>query len=74
MACIVKTGVVAHDNTCLAAEQTRAAAVAAASTQQAINAAEVTYYKACKASALANGLTGELGSYNLVIRQLNGVL
>jgi hypothetical protein len=57
MACIVKTGIASHDSTCLQAEMTRQVAVAAAANQAAVNAAEVTYYRAVKTSCLANGLS-----------------
>lgn len=55
MPCIVKTGVKAHDDTCLQAKMTRQVAVAAAANQAAVTAAEVTYYRGVKASALGNG-------------------
>jgi hypothetical protein len=51
-----KTGNLTHDANCLAAEQTRAAAVAAASSQAAVTAAEVQFYKTCRDSAFNNGL------------------
>jgi hypothetical protein len=41
MPCIVKTGVKAHDDTCLQAKMTRQVAVAAAANQAAVTAAEL---------------------------------
>lgn len=56
---ITKSGVKAHDDTCNASEMTRQSAVAAATGNQAtIRAAEITHYRACLASALANGVQG----------------
>jgi hypothetical protein len=71
MPCIVKTGVVSHDNTCLQAEMTRQVAVAAAANQAAVTAAEVTYYRAVKASALTNGLSEGVVEATLALRSLN---
>ena len=68
----VNTGVAAHDKTCFAAEQVYQNAITPSTTQTAANAAALVYYKAVKASAIANGLTGELGSPNLEILQLGG--
>ena len=51
MPCIVKTGGKAHDDTCLQSKMTRQVAVAAAANQAAVTAAEVTYYRAVKATA-----------------------
>ena len=67
----IQSGNFVHDNNCTVAEMTRQVAVAAAgSNQSAVRAAEVTFYKTVKASALANGLLGELGAFNSVILQL----
>jgi hypothetical protein len=52
-----KTENAAFNATANAAESVRQAAVTAATTQTAITSAEVTYFKACKAAALANGLS-----------------
>jgi hypothetical protein len=55
---VVKTGVVAHDNACLAAEVTRQAAVQGLTTgpsaQASYNAAEIAYHRAVIASCKAN--------------------
>jgi hypothetical protein len=51
-----RTGNLVHDANCLAAEQTRAATVAAASSQAAVTAAEVAFYKTVRDSAFNNGL------------------
>jgi hypothetical protein len=52
---ISKTGNQNHDNTVNTAESTRQVAVAAAASQAAVNSAEITFYRAAKASAIANG-------------------
>jgi hypothetical protein len=39
------------------AEGTRQAAVAAASTQAAINTAEIAFYRTCRTTAIANGVS-----------------
>jgi hypothetical protein len=51
---LVKSGNVAHDNACLAAEVTRQNAVSGSPTQATYNAAEVAYHRAVVASAKAN--------------------
>lgn len=54
---ISKTGNAAHDSTMLAAESTRQSAVNAAGVSQATaNSATVTFYRACLASKITNGL------------------
>jgi hypothetical protein len=68
----IQTGVKGHDDTCQTAEMTRQVAVKAAANQAAVTAAEITFYKAVHDSALANGLTAELGSFNTTILQLGG--
>jgi hypothetical protein len=56
---ISKSGNKSHDDAVNAAEGVRQVAVAAASTQAAVNTAEITFYRAAKASALANGCGAE---------------
>jgi hypothetical protein len=51
-----KTGNLVHDSNCAAAEMTRQVAVAAASNQAAVTAAEIQFYKTCRDSAFNNGL------------------
>jgi hypothetical protein len=46
----------AHRNAVNAAETTRQVAVAASATQAAINTAEITFFRACLASAKTNGV------------------
>jgi hypothetical protein len=54
---ISKTGNTTHDNTMLAAESTRQSAVNLAGVSQSTaTAATVTFYRACLASKIANGL------------------
>jgi len=53
---ISKSGNKSHDDTVNAAEGTRQVAVAAAATQAAVNAAEITFHRAALASAKANGI------------------
>ena len=52
---ISKSGNKSHDDAVNAAEGTRQVAVAAASTQAAVNTAEITFYRTALASAKANG-------------------
>jgi hypothetical protein len=53
---ISKSGNRSHDDLVNSLEETRQTAVAAASTQAAVNAAEITFYRATLASAKANGV------------------
>jgi hypothetical protein len=62
------TAVRAHRATVQAAEGARQIAVAAASTQAAANAAHVTFYRAARASALANGVQPNV--YVTALREL----
>jgi hypothetical protein len=50
------SGIKAHDVTVMAAELTRQNAVAAATTQSAINAAAIAFHRAVIKSGLANGV------------------
>lgn len=52
---VSKTANQTHDNTVNAAEGARQVAAAPGMTQAAVKAAEITFYRAAKASALANG-------------------
>jgi hypothetical protein len=62
-----KTGIKAHDDACAAAEGVRqVAVVAAAGNVASVRSAEVTYFKACKASALANGVSPSAFTYALI--------
>jgi hypothetical protein len=49
-----KTGVKAHDDVCILAESARQVAVAAAANQASIRVAEIIFYRAVKASCVAN--------------------
>jgi hypothetical protein len=51
------TGIKAHDDAVLRAENARQAATAIASTQAAVISADVTYHRAVVKSALANGVS-----------------
>jgi hypothetical protein len=54
---ITKSGNKTHDDSCNLSEMTRQSAVTAATGNQiSIRAAEVTFYRACLASAVANGV------------------
>jgi hypothetical protein len=53
---ISKSGNKSHDDAVNLAEGARQVAVAAASTQAAVNTAEITFYRTAKTSALANGV------------------
>jgi len=50
----IKTGNKAHDDACDVAESTRQSAITATTTQANARTAEITYYRALKASAIAN--------------------
>ena len=52
---VTRTGVKAHDDACNASEATRQVAVASAANQTAARNAEITHYRTCRASAIANG-------------------
>jgi len=54
---IVKTGVAAHDNACNAAETLRQSQIINSSTPAQVKAAEVAYFRTCRLSAIANGLS-----------------
>ena len=60
---ISKTGNAAHDATMLAAESTRQSAVAAS--QATANSATVTFYRACLASKITNGLDAGQRDYRV---------
>ncbi len=65
---ICKTGNVTHDTTVTAAEGVRQIAIGiGAITQAAATAAEVTYWRARKASALTNGLAAEAANAQLAL-------
>lgn len=53
---VTRTGLQAHDNTCNMAEGTRQAAVVPGASQATVRTAEIAHYRACKASALTNGV------------------
>ena len=57
-----------HDAAVIAAEGTRQAAVAAASTQSAANTATIAFYRSLYASALANGL--DVGPFIFALKTL----
>ena len=69
----IKTGNSTHDKTCFAAFQVRQATLDAAgptASQATVNAAEIVYYRALKASALANGLTEGVVEFTQALRDL----
>ena len=53
---IVKSGNVTHDNTCAQAEMVRQVTIDG--TAASSKAAELVFYRACLASAVANGVSG----------------
>jgi hypothetical protein len=70
---ISKTGNATHDNTMLAAESTRQSAVNAAGVSQATaTAATVTFYRACLASKITNGL--DCGSEIAALKSLGATV
>jgi hypothetical protein len=54
MSSVVKTGVVAHDNACLAALNILQGALVGSPTQANVNAAYITFHRAVVASCKAN--------------------
>jgi len=55
---VTNSGNRVHDQNCNAAEMTRQVSVAAAgNSQTSVRNAEIVYYRACRASAIANGLS-----------------
>lgn len=62
------TGNSVHDANCLASLITLQGGLPAAMTQAAMNALYVTYYKACRASAIANGCGHE--PFDVALRSL----
>lgn len=65
---IIKSGNTTHDTNVAAAELTRQVAVKAASTQAAVNTAEIAFYRTCLASAIANNC--QTSEFLLALRQL----
>ena len=69
----IKTGIKAHDDTCIAAEMNRQTAVAPAiaaggAVQSAVKSAEIAFYRSVVASCLANGLP--FGNFTQALRDL----
>jgi hypothetical protein len=65
-----KTGNASHDSACISAEGVRQVAVAAASTQAAVRTAEIAFYRAVRASCIANnGYAGVEAAIN-ALREL----
>jgi hypothetical protein len=56
-----------HRATCAAAETARQAAVKGA-TQATVKAAEITFYQACRASAIANGVSPQ--QFEMALQEL----
>jgi hypothetical protein len=67
---VKQTGVTAHDAACNAAELTRQVAVAAASTQAAVTAADLAYHRACVASSRANNGSSDIELHLAALRNL----
>ena len=66
---IIQSGNRTHDTTCLIAEGVRQVAVAAAAGNQATAAAaEIVFYRACRASAMANGI--QEGQFSTALKEL----
>jgi hypothetical protein len=65
----IKTGIKAHDDTCIAAEMNRQTAIAAGgAVQSAVKSAEIAFYRSVVASCLANGLP--FGNFTQALRDL----
>jgi hypothetical protein len=69
---VIQSGNVAHDNAVRAAEGVRQASVAAASTQAAVKAAEITFYRAVQASCRANNNSAGLEAADVALQALQG--
>lgn len=67
---IEKSGNSTHDAAVLASEKTLQAALAAASTQLAVNNAYTAYWATARDSANTNGLTAQAAYYENARRQL----
>jgi len=67
----IKTGNLAHDNACAAAEITRQAAVAGTPTQAQVTAADVAFYRTCRASAIANNNGVQAAEFSAALKALN---
>ena len=52
----VQSGNKTHDDACNAAGAIQAAALAVATTQSAAKTADIAYFRACRASAITNGV------------------
>jgi hypothetical protein len=65
-----KTGVKAHDDVCILAEGARQVAVAGAASQAGVRAAEITFYRAVKASCIANNGYGGVEAAMNGLREL----
>lgn len=70
MSSVVKTGVLAHDNACLAALTTLQGALPAAATQAAVNALYITFHKAVVASCKANNNSSGMDPSLTALRSL----
>jgi hypothetical protein len=57
---IIKTGNSTHDAACLTAEQIRQVAQVLGVSQASAASADITYLRACRDSAIANGLQSEV--------------
>ena len=64
-----KSGNAAHDAACLVALTALQGAISGSPTQGTVNSAYITYYKACLASAVANGCGSE--TFRTALRSLD---
>jgi hypothetical protein len=68
---VIKTGNVAHDNALIAAETSRQVAATAAGMNAAqMKTADIAFYRACKASAVANNNNGGVEQFTNALREL----
>ena len=63
-----KTGIVAFDNAANSAESLRQVQVMAATTQAAVMAAELLYFRTCRSLAITNGISP--ANFNAAIKSL----
>jgi hypothetical protein len=67
---VIKSGNFIHDSAIAAAEGIRQTAVMAAASQAAVRTAEITFYRAVRASCIANNNQSGIAQANAALREL----
>jgi hypothetical protein len=67
---VIKSGNFIHDSAIAAAEGVRQIAVAAAANQAAVRTAEITFYRAVRASCITNNSASGVSQANAALREL----